>query len=421
MLCGLSGSSINYFFMRILVVTQYFWPENFRINDLVSELIKKGHNVTILTGLPSYPNMEVYEKYIQDKIKYNSFNGAKIIRVPIVTRGNAGLKLILNYISFFLSASTIGVYKLRKLEFDSIFVFEPSPITVGIPAIILRRLKKAPLIFWVLDLWPETLEAVGIIKSKLILEAIGRIVSTIYKRCDLILGQSKSFISHIMRRSGNTRVEYFPGWAESILETKISNNIVNKNKVFNITFTGNIGKSQDFPSIISAIEILKNNNKIHWTIVGDGRYFKWLKREITEKKLNNRVTLAGRHPIENMPRFFNEADALLVSLKDEPIFSLTIPGKIQAYLSTGKPILGMLNGEGARILKESNSGLVCNSGDSKSLVQNINKLSNMSIHERFKIGLNGINLSSREFDRDILINKLESWMSELVSDNLIIK
>jgi len=420
MLIELYGRNTSILQMRILVVTQYFWPENFRINDLVSELIKRGHEITILTGIPSYPNMEVYYKFINNPSEYNSYQGANIIRVPMITRGNAGLKLVINYLSFAISASIIGIYRLRGLSFDSIFVFEPSPITVGIPAIILRKLKKAPLIFWVLDLWPDTLKAVGTVKSDFFLKAIGILVSFIYKRCDLILGQSQSFIVHIKNLSGHGRVKYFPSWAESIFQINsdhIESAQANLEK-FNITFAGNIGKSQDFPAIIEAIDLLKNNSHIHWTFVGDGRYSEWLKKEIQNRGLETSVSIEGRHPIEKMPVFFSQSDALLVSLKDEPIFAMTIPGKLQAYLKTGKPILGMLNGEGARIITQSGCGISCNAGDSKGLAEAVINLSQMTNEQRLNIGAKGKEFSLLEFDRDILISRLENWMIELSSDVL---
>ncbi|MES9904348.1 MAG: glycosyltransferase family 4 protein [Sedimenticola sp.] len=407
--------------MRILIVTQYYWPENFRINDLVTDLVRRGHQVTVLTGVPNYPSGVVHAGFSRSPSEYSAHEGADIVRVPMVTRGKGGLQLVLNYISFALAASTVGAYRLRKHDFDSVFVFEPSPITVGLPAVLLRRLKKAPLIFWVLDLWPDTLQAIGVVRSKFILGVVGKLVSFIYKRCDLVLGQSKSFLSHIRNYSGHDRVEYFPGWAESVFQNGQVGLAKPKSAQcqLNVMFAGNVGEAQDFPAILAAAELLKDDSSIHWTIVGDGRLSEWLENEVNQRGLSRSLTLAGRHPVEKMPEFFQQADTLLVSLKDEPIFSMTIPGKLQAYLMAGKPILAMLNGEGARIVTESGCGLACDAGNGQCLADAVLKLMQMSDEERQVMGDRGRELSVREFDRDMLISRLENWMVQLSKDNVV--
>jgi colanic acid biosynthesis glycosyl transferase WcaI len=403
--------------MRVLVISQYFWPESFRINDLTDELVRRGHQVTVLTGVPNYPSGSMFSEYENEPKAYCRYKGVEIIRVPIVVRGQSGGQLALNYLSFIISGIAIGLFKLRKQRFDSIFVFGPSPITVGLPAIVFRYFKKAPLVFWVLDLWPDTLEAVGVVRSELILKLVGRLVTYIYKRCDLVLAQSKSFISHIKQYASHDRVVYFPGWAESVFSVDQFRSPRRRpdRAQFNIVFAGNVGVAQDFPTVLKAMELLKDDKKICWTIVGDGRMSDWLATEIGKRGLENVVQLAGRHPMEEMPEFFQDADALLVNLKDEPIFSMTIPGKLQAYLVTGKPILAMLNGEGARLVKDSGCGIACDSGDWQCLADSVQKLSQMSYQERDLMGRKGLLLSETEFDRDKLISKLENWMEDLVS------
>jgi colanic acid biosynthesis glycosyl transferase WcaI len=401
--------------MNILVVTQYYWPENFRINDLVSVLVNRGHQVTVLTGIPNYPTGIADADFLANPSNYNMHDGANIIRVPMITRGKGGLKLVVNYISFALSASVIGVYKLRKYKFDSVFAFEPSPITVGLPAILLRKIKNAPLIFWALDLWPDTLKAIGVVRSKYILSVVGWLVSFIYKRCDLVLGQSESFLPHIKKYAGHDRIEYFPSWAESVFQyvpTALLTDEPVKSQ-FNVMFAGNIGEAQDFSSVLYAMELLKNDSRIHWTIVGSGRLSEWLENNVISRGLSDSVTLAGRHPVEKMPEFFQQADALLVSLKDEPIFSMTIPGKLQAYLMADKPILAMLNGDGAKIIIDSGCGIVCEAGNGQCLADAVCRLIEMTDEERLMMGNRGRELSEREFDRNMLISRLEDWMIQL--------
>lgn len=403
--------------MRLLVVSQYFWPENFRINDLVAEFVKRGHQVTVLTGLPNYPDGRVFEQFRADPAHYSNYEGAEIIRVPLMPRGQGGLRLMLNFLTFAVSASVIGLWKLRGRQFDAIFAYEPSPITVGLPAALMRAVKQAPLVFWVLDLWPETLQAIGVVRSRVLLQAVGKLVNFIYKRCDLILAQSKSFIPQIQKYAGsNSRVVYFPNWAESVFDMQHAvpaAEVSLKPGSFNVMFAGNIGDAQDFPAILAAAESLKSHAHIRWLIVGDGRMARWVGDEIKRRNLQDCVLLLGRHPVDRMPSFFKHANALLVSLKDEPIFSMTIPGKLQSYLAAGIPVVAMLNGEGAEVVKSSRSGLTCAAGDHPGLAAAVLKLYEMTIEERETMGRNGLDVSVREFDREKLIDGLEEWLGQL--------
>lgn len=401
--------------MKILIITQYFWPENFRINDLVIELQTRGHEITVLTGKPNYPDGIVFPDYKKEPEKYLNYDGVKVFRVPLLARGTGSIRLFLNYLSFAFSASLLGPIKLLGRKFDIIFVFEPSPITVGLPAVVLKYIKKAPIVFWVLDLWPETLSAIDVIKSKVVLKSVGVLVSFIYKHSDLLLAQSRSFISSIQRYCDSTeKIQYFPSWAEDIFS---ESDIVPAKEIpvtepdtFNIMFAGNIGDAQDFSSILDAAKFLKNHGNIRWLIVGDGRMAGWVKHEAQRRGLDKKFIMLGRHPLEQMPSFYAAADALLVSLKDEKIFSMTIPGKVQSYLASGKPIVAMLNGEGARIIQEAGAGYVCNAGDGQGLSEIILKMASHSDEERSHMGKSGRIYYKEEFDKNVLIDRLESWL-----------
>lgn len=407
--------------MRLLVVTQYFWPEAFRINELVSELGRRGHKVTVLTGKPNYPDGEVFAEYRRSPGDFASYEGANVVRVPMVARGRSGLRLLLNYVSFAMSASLFGAVRLRREKFDAIFVFEPSPITVGIPAIILRRLRSWPVALWVLDQWPETLAAVGVVKSRVGLRMVGGLVSFIYARCDLILAQAQGMIPQIRKYCDpDSRVVYFPNWAESTyLEEKVLSapEVPDWPDGFTIMFAGNIGDSQDLPAVLSAAEDLLLEKRIRWVIVGDGRAGEWVRAEVQRRGLTN-VTLLGRYPPDRMPSFYRHADALLVSLRDEPIFSITVPGKIQSYLAFGRPILGMLNGEGARVIQESQAGFVSPAGDWKSLAVNVRTMAALSVAERSSMGASGSSYARREYDRDTLIGGLEAMLAEITPSKI---
>lgn len=404
--------------MRVLIVTQYFWPENFRINDLVQELSARGHAVTVLTGAPNYPGGTVFPEFAEDPRKFGRLGVATVERVPMLPRGNGRLRLLLNYVSFALSASLLGAWRLRRAEFDVIFVFEPSPITVGLPAILLRRLKRAPLAFWVLDLWPESLGAIGVVKSARVLRAVGRLVSFIYARCDLILGQSMSFLSQIRRYCPeDKRVEFFPSWSDAGLGSASiapAAEVPEAGGQFSVMFAGNIGEAQDFPAIIAAADAARHS-AVRWLIVGDGRAAAWARKEVHSRDLDDKVVFLGQHPLERMPSFFKHADALLVTLRDEPTFSMTIPGKLQAYLAAGLPILGMLNGEGARVIEMARAGFVAPAGNGPKLAEHVVRLASMTDDERARMGARGIAYYRENFDRDTLISRLEIWLRELVA------
>jgi len=409
--------------LTILIVSQYFWPENFRINDLAIELVARGHEITVLTGWPNYPEGEIYKDFSQHPEKYVNFNGVKVVRVPLIPRAQGALRLILNYISFALSASFLGPFKIISRNYDIIFVYEPSPITVGIPAIFLSFLKKAPIVFWVLDLWPETLSAVGGIKSKIVLNCVGLIVKFVYKNCSLILAQSKSFIGSIEKYCPkNLDIQYFPSWSEELFSddlSMIAPEIEKKNGTFNILFAGNIGDAQDFPTILKAVELLRNRDDIRWIIVGDGRMARWVKEEINEKKLQNNIIMTGRFPIERMPSFFAHADALLVSLKANDIFTMTIPGKLQTYLSSGLPIIAALDGEGAEVVRDACAGYICKASDANALSEVVNKMSNLSTEERRAMGVAGKSYYSSQFEKKLLIDKLENYFGKIALGKIL--
>ncbi len=403
--------------MKILIVSQYYWPENFRINEISSELKKEGNDVVILTGYPNYPEGKINEDFLKNPLKYSNYKGIKIIRVPIIPRGKKNLQLIFNYFSFVVSAIFIGIFKLRKYSFDMIFVFQTSPVFVGIPSSLIAFIKKCPQVFYVLDLWPETLTALGIIKSKWQLLIIRNIVKLIYSRCDLILVQSKKFVKEIKKYSKN-KVLYFPAWVESefINSPKgLAKEITCRENIFTIMFAGNIGKAQDFESLLKAAEYLVNNYfiKFRIIIIGEGSEKEWLIKEVKEKKLNNFFKILGRYPLNRMPSFFSHADVLLVSLSNKDVFNMTIPGKIQTYLASGKPIIGMLNGEGANIIRESKAGYTCNSGDYKELAKLIIKMSKLNPQSKSLLGKNGLDYCEKEFNKKLLINKLKVLMDNL--------
>jgi colanic acid biosynthesis glycosyl transferase WcaI len=404
--------------MRVLIVSQYFWPENFRVNDLASELVSRGHDVTVLTGLPNYPSGQIFQEYLADSDKFSSLKEVRILRVPLLPRGNGALRLLLNYLSFSISACVLGPWKLRGQKFDVVLTCQLSPVTVGLPGAFLAWLKNAPMVMWVLDLWPDTLKAIGVVKSPRLLSYVGSLVGFIYRRCDLILAQSRSFIPKIQSSAGPCiPVVYFPSWAEDVFQAEAltpAPEVPVKDGAFNVMFAGNVGEAQDFECILSAANLLKQHAHIRWLIVGDGRMSAWVQSEIELRGLAECVLLLGRHPVERMPEFFLQADAMLVTLADQEIFSMTIPGKLQSYLAAGMPIVAALNGEGADVVRSANAGFTCEAGNADGLAEIVLRMAELPLTERQAMGKNGLEFSKREFDRRMVVDMAEKYLSGLL-------
>lgn len=406
--------------MKLLVVSQYFWPENFRINDLVIDMVERGHEVTVLTGQPNYPSGRFFPGYGWGNPCTELYQGANVVRVPLVPRGSAGaIRLALNYASFALFG-TLGAWLRLRGKFDAIFVFEVSPITVGIPAIVASRRFKAPILFWVLDLWPESLTAAGGVRSPGVLRAVDRLVKWIYRNCSRVLVQSRAFVPEIARHGvPDSMIRYFPSWGESLfqpLQQADFTLLPSLPEGFKVLFAGNMGEAQDLPAVLKAVELTRDRTDIHWLIVGDGRMAAWAKEEALRRGLSQ-VHFLGRHPLESMPHFYAAADALLLPLKREPIFALTIPGKLQSYLACARPVLAMLDGEGARIVRESGAGFACPAGDAEGLAAQVKKLAAMPDIERQEMGLNGRNYYEANFDRTCLFDQLETWLEDAIQES----
>ena len=403
--------------MKILIISQYFWPENFRINEVSEELVKLGHEVFILTGYPNYPKGEIYSEFRKDQKKFSHYKGAKIIRVPLLARKQNKISLISNYISFLLNSIIIGYFKLKGKELDIIFTCQLSPVTIGVTSAFFSKILNIPQVFWVQDLWPDTLVALKILKKNWQINLFKILVNWIYSRCDLILAQSQNILKEIKNYpSVKDNIYYFPTWAESDLFLKVSPpapEIKTKN-VFTILFAGNIGEAQDFPNLIKAVRNLISNKVTNFRIiiVGDGSKKEWVKSEVKKLNLEKFFEFYNSYPLEKMPSFFRHADVLLVSLLNKKVFNMTIPGKIQFYLSSGIPIIGMICGSGAEVIKKSKGGFVCDSGDYLSLSKIIQNTILLDKKDLQKIGLKGKEYADKEFSKPILIKKLNKILTK---------
>lgn len=400
--------------MKILIVTQYFYPETFKSNDLAFELQKRGHQVTVLTGIPNYPEGKIYNDYGFFKNRNQVVNGVKIIRSLLLPRGKGGgIRLFLNYYSFAFFASLKALKLALFNKYDAVIVHEPSPITQFYPALIVKKIQKTPIYFWVMDLWPESLEIAGGVKNKFVLNYYSKVVKKFYSESNKILITSKGFRDSIVQKGKfDEKIIYFPNWAEdSISNGNLDYPIPQLPDGFKIMFAGNIGEAQDLDTIMKAALSLKETS-IKIILVGEGRKMPFVKDFIESNKLENVVIPVGRFPVEAMASFFNQADLLLVSLKDDPIFNLTVPAKVQAYMSSGKPILAMLNGEGADTIIEANCGFTASASNEVELSQMMIKASSMKKNELDVLGENGKKFYEKFFTMKNCISKLEDILKK---------
>jgi colanic acid biosynthesis glycosyl transferase WcaI len=410
---GLSRRDI---LVRLLIVSQYFHPENFGINDIAYDLRKSGHEVTVLTGMPNYPSGRIALGYRWPPVRREVVRGVDVVRVPLIPRGNGSFwRLALNYLSFAFTASILAPFLLRG-PVDAIFVYQVSPLTVGLPALLVGWFKRAPIVFWVQDIWPETLVAVNSIKSVAILGIIRRLAAFTYRRCSMILIQSRAFEGQI-RALGvpDADIRYFPNTvADHYHQASAAQEFADRELLpdgFNVLFAGNMGASQDFDTILDAAALLRDSRAIHWVIVGDGRMAPWVAAQIAQRKLGDNVHLLGPQPCERMPQLFAGADGLLVTLRPSCISGLTVPSKLQSYLACGRPIIGGIDGEAARIITESQAGVICSPGKPQELADAVLRLYRMTPGQREAMGSLGRRYFQQHFGRAELMERLAGWLA----------
>lgn len=409
--------------MNILILTQYFKPETFIINELVLEMEKLGHNITVLTGKPNYPEGKIFEGYRIWGVQTETYgNNVEVIRVPLLPRHKGrAIHLILNYISFVISASILGPWLLRKKKFDLLFTFAVSPITVAIPGLLIKLLKKSFFTIWVQDLWPESLIVTKYVKNKYILKAVEWMVKFIYKKSDLILVQSKAFFEPIRKIYSKTEIEYFPNSFQKIdlsnsafqMPEALDNLLTNN---FSVVFAGNIGKAQSVETIVGAAHILRDLPNLKIIFVGSGSSLSWILEKKRRLQLDN-IECVGRFDLSAMPVILSKAKLMLLTLNSDDILKYTLPWKTQSYMAAGKPIIGAIDGEGARVIKESGCGFVGPAENAEELANNIQKAINLKTSDLEKMGTNGLLYFDEHFEMQSQTKKL----FQLVTKHMNIK
>ncbi|MGI6441722.1 MAG: glycosyltransferase family 4 protein [Peptoniphilaceae bacterium] len=400
---------------HILVIAQYFYPEQFRINDICTEWVKRGYKVTVVTGIPNYPQGKYYDGYGLFKKRKETYNGMDIIRIPLVPRGKNAIMLALNYLSFVVS----GFFwkSFTRIKADFVFIFEVSPMTQALPGVWYAKKRKIPCYLYVTDLWPENVEIVGGIKNKTILNTIGIMVDYIYKRCDRIFTSSESFIQAIVDRgTDRKKLEFWPQYAEDYYKPvdKEKANIpeIPQDGIFNIIFAGNIGFAQGLDVLPEAAKILKKTNtKVRFNIVGDGRFKEILKAKVDESQVTDYFNFIDKQPATRIPEFMAISDATLISLSKSKVFSITLPAKTQSCLACGVPVIVSADGEIQDVINKADAGVCSDAGDAKGLAENINKLVNMSAEKHKDMAQNAVNYYQKYFDKETLLNRMDQWFS----------
>ncbi|MDD3056663.1 MAG: glycosyltransferase family 4 protein [Aliarcobacter sp.] len=391
---------------KILIVTECFYPEEFKINELALEWKSKGYDIDVLTMVPSYPASEVYEGYKNKWYQKDTWNGINIYRVKAVTGYKDSLfKKLLKYFAFMFMGSIVSL-KIGK-RYDYIFGFDVGPLTGMIPAIILRQFYKKPVTLWIQDIWPDSVYAYGFKKNKILEFSLNALVKYVYKYTSNFAISAKGFEKKILPYlNSNKEILYAPNWADYLNKDLEKFKFSNDNKT-HFAFAGNIGSVQNLENIIKAFGKLDDEylNKAQLNIIGDGSYLEKLKSNVNENDFKN-IIFWGRKPREEIYKYLEASNFLIVSLIDKEIFSLTVPAKTQTYIAAAKPIIAIINGEAAEIIKENELGLVCKPDNIEEIKSTFTVAINSSNEERNKYMKNAEFLTNTVFKKEIIIDNL---------------
>lgn len=403
--------------MKVLVWTQYFWPENFHINQVVAELREQGMDVTVLTGKPNYPDGDIFAGYSAPGIQTEHRDGVEIIRLPLRARGKSSAKgLILNYLSFIASGYVLGPWALRGRKFDVVFVYAPSPLLQALPAIFVSWIKRASLALWVQDIWPESLQATGFINNRRVLKFVEYVVRYIYRYSDSILIQSEGFRDSVERLSRNrAKIEFFPNSAQESVRTDDLNSldVSHVARHFSVVFAGNVGIAQSCTTIVEAARILQAYENIRFFVVGSGSMETAIASMIHDEQLDN-IELLGRVSPEEITSIYAASSVLLLTLRDDPTLAATVPSKFQSYLAAGRPIIASCNGQTVQLLSDAKAGLSCAAEDPLQLAEAVLELYGRDPEQLVEMGENGREFFLSQFHLPARVSQLIQHFKNLV-------
>lgn len=398
--------------MKILVVCQHYWPENFRINDIVDGFIERGHEVDVLCGQPNYPAGEFFEGYDSHSVKEEKHGKVNVYRTFEIKRGsNSNIRIFLNYITFPI-ASLFQIGKWKKKEYDRVFIYQLSPVMMGVAGQKLANKKHIPCIMYILDIWPQNLYSVINFKNKLIRKMLYKEAMWNYRQPDRLITVSDKMKRYFMEKlnRNDEQVTFIPQCPEKLYEQRIEDEELKKRfgNNFNIVYTGNISPAQDVETIVDAAKKCADAGMkdVRFIIVGDGMSRKDFEELVKNKGLEKHFCFEGFHPMEDIPKYTQIADALLGTLKSEGLEDFSIPAKVMSYLAAGRPLLLAMEGEPESIVKEANCGFSSEPGDAEALFENICRLYKMTKSERDILGENAFRYQQEHFERNKNIDRM---------------
>lgn len=389
---------------RILIISQYFYPEQFRINDIASEWVKNGKNVTVLTGIPNYPEGKFYKGYGWFKKRKENWNGINIIRIPLVARGHSSVGLILNYLSFVFFGFFFAHF--TSIRADKVFTFEVSPMTQALIGVWFAGRRKIPHYLYVQDLWPENVIMMTGIRNKLVIGSIDKMVKYIYRHSTKIYATSPSFVKEIQKKTSEPeKVEYWPQYAEDFYKPVSEPDVdeIPKDSSFKIIFTGNIGYAQGLQILPQTAEHLKDKN-VKFVIVGNGRYKDEMVKEIKTLCVEDKFILIDRKPAEEIPKYLGACDIAFVSFADNDLFLKTIPAKLQSYMACAMPVLAVAGGETQRIIEESGCGKAIRTSNP---VEVANMIVQMMKDDLSEYEVASLTYYNKHFDKNVVMKMID--------------
>ncbi len=407
--------------MKVLFVCQYFFPEVFRGNDIAFYWAEKGYDVQVVCGIPNYPEGSFYKGFGWFKRRHEVVMGVRVTRLPIIPRGKNKVMLLLNYFSYMVVASVWVLFHSIRHRYDRVFVQQLSPVMMSAPGVIYKKLRHAPLYTWVLDLWPESLTAAGGISNKFVLGFFRHFVKSEYLNSDKILISSRSFEESVLEYGDyKDKIVYFPQWSDAINYIEADYDGTETIRAvkssgclkggFIVMFAGAVGEAHGFECIMEAARLTKDHKEIKWVIIGDGRKLEWVCEYVKKNQMEETVLTLGHFPPETMPWFFSKADVMLVSLRDSPLFRLYAPAKISSYMANSKPIIAVLNGEGADVINNASCGWTIPAGDYDGLAKLVINLSKIDKTVLVEKGNNAAKYYNDNFVKEKCLARLDIIM-----------
>ncbi len=394
--------------MKILVICQHYWPENFRVTEICEALVERGHQVTALVGLPNYPTGIIPQEYRHFQNRHQIRNGVEIKRCFEIGRRPGKIGLAINYVSYMTSACIKALF--HKRDYDVIYAFSTSPVLMSLPAALLRCFTSKKFLIYVLDIWPACLAAMNVYEGSFLYALMKRVSRWVYAKADLLTYSSKRFQGYL-KKVHNIDVPdayYMPQFADDVFAEPLPAKKSEHEK--QLVFAGNIGKIQAVEVLIDAAAQLRDE-PVHWHIIGDGSNYEACKTLADKLDLNDKITFYGRKPLEDMPKYYAMADAMLVSMRNDISVNDTLPGKVQGYMAAGKPVLGSIAGETAYVISEAQCGYCAEPDDPSAFARIVRQF--LSAENTIEMGQNGRNYYQKHFTKKRHIDKLESMLLEL--------